>query len=100
MFQQFEEECILSEFRPMATYWNSFIDMVQILLDYIKSTRTGDWHVHLQASECMLNWYFEYYQLLSPFFIQLDDTVETERGIPNYVRRGLTKLFWREKSIL
>ena len=60
LFQKFEEECILSELGPMATYWNSFIEMVQILLNYIKSTRTGDWPAHLQASERMLKWYFAY----------------------------------------
>ena len=57
-FQQFEE--ILSDYGPMAKYWNSFIEVVPILLDFIKSTRNGDWHAHLQASERMLNWYFAY----------------------------------------
>ena len=56
LFQKFEKECILSEFGPMATYWNSFTEMVQILLDYIKSTHTGDWSAHLQESERMLKW--------------------------------------------
>ena len=59
-FQQFEE--ILSDYGPMAKYWNSFIETVQILLDFIKSTRNGDWHAHLQASERMLKWYFAYDQ--------------------------------------
>ena len=45
---------------PMAVFWNSFIEMTQILLDYIKSSRTGDLSLHLQASERMLVWFFEY----------------------------------------
>ena len=57
-FQQFEE--LLSDFRPMAKSWNSFVEMVQILTDFIKSTRNGDWHTHRKAFERMLKRYFAY----------------------------------------
>ena len=48
----------------MALFWNNFIEMTQILLDYIKSSRTGDWSLHLQASENILVWFFAYDQII------------------------------------
>ena len=59
-FQQFE--VILSNYGPMAKYWNSFIKMVQILLGMTTSTRTGHWNAHLQASERTLKLYLNYNQ--------------------------------------
>ena len=41
-------------FGPMACYWQSFIHMVQILLDFIKSIRSGDWSLHLSSMRRML----------------------------------------------
>ena len=59
LYQKFDEH-IVSELGPMAIYWNSCISMIQILLDFIKSTRIGYWALHLQASERMLKWFFAY----------------------------------------
>ena len=44
----------------MAAFWSSFISMVQVLLDHIKSIRMGDWDLHLQAAERMLPWFHVY----------------------------------------
>lgn len=44
----------------MAKFWQSFLEMVQILLDYIKSTRMGDWDLHLCSMERMLPWFHAY----------------------------------------
>ena len=41
---------ISSELGPMSFLWNSFIEMIQILLDFIKSTRTCDWPLQMQQS--------------------------------------------------
>ena len=60
LYKTFEEKFICSELGPTSFLWNSFIEMVQILLDFIKSTRTGDWPLHMQASEQMLKWFFAY----------------------------------------
>ena len=60
LYETFEEKLICSELGPMSFLWNSFIEMVQILLDFIKSKRTGDWPLHMQASERMVKWFFAY----------------------------------------
>ena len=54
--ERFENE-IENEFGPTASYWNSYLDMVQTLLDYQWSLRTGDWELHLCATEKMLPWF-------------------------------------------
>ena len=40
-----------SELDIVTLFWNRFIKMIRILLDYIKSSRTGDWILHLKGSE-------------------------------------------------
>ena len=59
-YETFEEKLICSELGPMSFLWNSLIEMVQILLDFIKSSCMGDWPLHMQASESMLKWFFAY----------------------------------------
>ena len=60
LYETFEEKFICSELGLMSFLWNIFFEMVQILLDFIKCTRTGDWSLHMQASERMLKWFFAY----------------------------------------
>ena len=38
----------------MAMFWQSYLDMVQILLDFVKSIRLPDWNLHLQSTKRML----------------------------------------------
>ena len=58
--QQFEEQFENNYLGPMAKFWESFLNMVQILLDYIKSTRNGNWDLHLSSMERMLPWFHAY----------------------------------------
>ena len=60
LYETFEEKFICSELGTMSLLWNSFIEMVQILLDVVKSMRTCGWPLHMQASEPMLEWFFTY----------------------------------------
>ncbi|XP_070581426.1 uncharacterized protein [Ptychodera flava] len=41
-------------------FWSSYLNMVQLLLLFIRGTREGDWHLHLAAIRQMLPWYFAY----------------------------------------
>ena len=38
----------------MTMFWQSNLDMVQILLDFVKSIRLPDWNLHLQSAERIL----------------------------------------------
>ena len=45
---------------PTASVWSSFLQMVQILFDFARSIKLGNWTLHLQATENMLPWMFAY----------------------------------------
>ena len=45
---------------PMATFWQSFLEMINILLCFIHSLRIGDWNLHLESTRKMLPWMFAY----------------------------------------
>ena len=44
----------------MAAFWNSYLDMIQTLRDFIKLIKNGDWDLHMYASEKMLYWFHPY----------------------------------------
>ena len=44
----------------MAMFWQSYLVMVQILLDFVKSIRLPDWNLYLQSTERMLIWIHAY----------------------------------------
>ena len=52
-----EERC---EHDPVFSFWSSFIDMVELLLLFIRGTRANDWDLHLSAVRSMLPWFFAY----------------------------------------
>lgn len=45
---------------PVAMFWCSYIEMVQLLLQFVRATRTGDWALHLYCVRKMLPWFFAY----------------------------------------
>ena len=58
--EEFDTNIRNGDFGPMAAFWQSYIDMVQVLLDFIKAIRIGDWDLHLQTCEQMLVWMHAY----------------------------------------
>ena len=45
---------------PRKVFWCSYLDMVTILLTFIRATREGDWDLHLECIKEMLPWFFAY----------------------------------------
>ena len=45
---------------PMKKFWNSYIDMVSLLLAFLRATREGNWELHLACIRELLPWYFAY----------------------------------------
>ena len=60
LWEEFTEFIQKGSIGPMAVFWQSFLDMTETLLDYVKSFRTGHWELHLQAMEGMLKWFHAY----------------------------------------
>ena len=54
-FDRFTESC-----GPNAQFWSEFIDMVGLLLCFLRSTRTGNWLMHLACLQEMLPWMVAY----------------------------------------
>ncbi|CAG2240029.1 SMG8 [Mytilus edulis] len=53
LFEAFSAYCNVSE-GPMKKFWNSYIEMVELLLVFIRATREGNWELHLACVEKML----------------------------------------------
>ena len=47
-----------AEKSPTFALWLSYIQMVQVLLLFIRATRENDWDLHLSAVRSMLPWFF------------------------------------------
>ena len=44
--------------KPTFALWLSYIEMVQVLLLFLRATRENDWHLHLAAVRSMLPWFY------------------------------------------
>ena len=45
---------------PLRRFWRSYLEMVSLLLTFIRATREGNWPLHLECIREMLPWYFAY----------------------------------------
>ena len=45
---------------PLFAFWSSYISMVELLLAFIRSIRTGDWTLHCSCLRSMLPWIYAY----------------------------------------
>ena len=73
---------IQSDNNPTFHFWSSYIEMVQLLLLYIRATRTSNWHLHLQVVRLMLPWFFvtdrtHYSRYLPCYLIEMLTLAET-----------------------
>lgn len=56
----YETSLLAGSLGPTASVWSSSLQMIQILLDFARSIKLGNWKLHLQATENMLPWVFSY----------------------------------------
>ena len=62
LYYLFSEFC-QSQSTPLAKFWQSYIDLVQLLLNFTRATRTGNWNLHLATLKAFLPWFFAYDRL-------------------------------------
>ena len=43
---------------PLATFWMTYVDMVEILLGLVSADREGDWDLHLASIRAVISWCF------------------------------------------
>ena len=53
MMEEFDKQ--FSDF-PNFVLWRTYMKMVEILLDFIRANRDGDWSLHLSSFAAMLPW--------------------------------------------
>ena len=41
-------------------FWNSYLEMVEVLINFVRATREGTWAMHLEGIKEMLPWFFAY----------------------------------------
>ena len=54
------DQYLRNKIGPMNKIWQQYLDMVEILFDFRKSMRDGNWSLHIAASEQMLKYFFAY----------------------------------------
>ena len=78
-FQQFVDEyshfCAEQSFlSPTFSFWQSYVEMISVLLHFIRCTRCSDWEGHLSTLDLMAPWFFAY------------DHVNYSRYVPVYLK--------------
>ena len=64
---------------PMKIFWNSYLDMVELMLCFIRATREGNWKLYLNCVKDILPWLFAY------------DRTNYDRYLPVYLLHMLKK---------
>ena len=54
---------LLSDGGDLVKFWVSYVEMVDVLLNFIWASREGDWMLHLSAVHSLLPWCFAYDRL-------------------------------------
>lgn len=93
LYDKFETTLLGQDEYPMAIFWNSYLNMVQILRDFSKSIKNGDWDLHMYASEKMLHWFnaydhYNYARHFSYYWASQQVLAETHPGIFNQFKEG------------
>lgn len=45
---------------PMRKFWLNFLEMIELLLSFVRASRLGNWQLHLSCLRNMLPWFFAY----------------------------------------
>ena len=48
---------------PLKAFWNTYLDMISLLLCFLRATREGNWQLHLACIRDMLPWMYAYDRL-------------------------------------
>ena len=56
LYGEFDDSIHKGNLGPTARFWQSYLDMVQVFLYFVKSTCLPSWDLHLQSTEKILVW--------------------------------------------
>ena len=88
---------------PMAEFWNSFLDIVSLLLCFIRSVRLGNWELHLFCIREMLPWIHiydgvNYARYLPYYWIQMITLKDTHPQAYSELKNGAFAVQRQENS--
>lgn len=91
MLKAFDErQC---ELKPTFRLLRQYMNMVESLLMFIRSTRTGNWTLHLASAEQLIKYFFaldltNYSGMMSWYIAEMYNLKKTDPGIWNEFERG------------
>ena len=85
--------CQRAEASEMFKFWKSYLDMVCLLLRFVRSSRIGDWDLHLQCIREMLPWCFaydrqNYARFMTYYWLQMTQLPQTHPEADLFLRSG------------
>lgn len=92
--QQYEDyvakKCSENE---MYAFWSSYLEMVELLLLFLRGTREGNWELHLSSVREMLPWFFAYGRInysryLPVYYLEMICLEETHPDIHSHFCAG------------
>ena len=95
LYGKFLKDCRTGN-SPVSAFWLSYIDIVLLLLRFIRSTRQSDWNLHLACIQQILPWLLvhhlsNYLRYLTFHFCQMKMLPETHPQVHDQlIKRGLS----------
>ena len=60
LLDEFDEFCQDYERSPLTAFWNSYLEMMQVSINYLKSIKLGDSNLYINCVRNMLSWFHVY----------------------------------------
>ena len=84
-------------------FWNSYLDMVEVLLLFLRGTREGNWNLHLASVRRMLPWIFAYDHInysryLPVYWLEMRDLLTTHPAVHQQCMEGHFTVQRRENA--
>lgn len=86
---------------PMFRFWTNYLEMVEVLLAFIRASRTGNWELHVLCFCKMLTWLFAYDHVNyarygTHYYVTMKELQHTHPSINESLREGY---FGEQRSI-
>ena len=77
----------------MYAFWTSYLEMVQLLLLFLRATREGNWELHLSSIRDMIPWFFSYGRInysryLPIYYLEMIDLQTTHPFVHGHLLDG------------
>ena len=83
----------LREMSPLSSFWMSYIDIVELMLQLVRASREKNWSLHLSAIRSMIPWCFAYDRLnyacyLPTYYSDMIHLPTEHPSVHNYLADG------------